>query len=391
MQETQMNAIIVHYAEIAIKGKNRPWFERLLIQNIAQQLRGMKCIIKKVFGRILIEPPSLSEEEQAIYTERLQHVFGISDFSFVESIPQNIEAIKKTVSQHIPKYPAQTVRVLTKRSNKQFPLTSVDINRQIGELLIEKHNKTIDLVDADQNIYIEIAEKYCFVYFEKIPGLGGLPIGSSGKVIVLLSGGIDSPVAAWYMMKRGCQPVYLHFHSHPYTNIASQKKVERLIEVLAKYQPEPKAYFVPFIDIQKEIMKKTDKKYRVIMYRRYMVRIAELLARRENAKALVTGENLAQVASQTTENMAAIEDATSMLMLRPLVGFDKQEIINKAKDMGTYEISIEPHEDCCSLFIPKHPAIKSDIQTVREAEKGISEQLIKECLDNAEKKKTNRE
>ena len=189
------------------------------------------------------------------------------------------------------------------------------------------------------------------------------------------------------MMKRGCDPVYVHFHSHPYTNISSQEKVERLAGVLARYKTTSTMYSIPFIDIQKQIMTKTDKKYRVILYRRYMMRIAEMIARKENAKALVSGDAVGQVASQILENMAAIQEATSMLILRPLVGFDKQEIINKAKDIGTYEVSIEPHEDCCSLFIPKHPAIKSDIQTIKKMEIGLDPAMINECLQKSEKKK----
>ncbi len=382
-----MDTIIIHYAEIAIKGKNRPWFEKMLIENIRKHLAGLNHgKIKRIFGRLVIQPESLTEKEKEEYRERLRHVFGISSFSFAYSVKPDIEEMKKAVDKLVKESGLQRVRVLTKRSNKQFPMTSVDVNKVLGEHLITKHGKTIDLVDAEQNIHIEIVDTFCFVYSEKIPGLGGLPVGSSGKVVVLLSGGIDSPVAAWYMMKRGCDPIYLHFHSHPYTNAASQEKVERLASILGKYRPDGKMYLVPFIDIQKQIMTNTDKKYRVILYRRYMMRIAEIIAKKENAKALISGEAIGQVASQTTENMAAVQDATSMLILRPLVGFDKQEIINKAIEIGTYETSIEPHEDCCSLFIPKHPATKSDIITLKKLETALDSSLIKACIEKAEKK-----
>lgn len=378
----------MHYAEIAIKGKNRPWFEKLLLDNIAKHLHGLRFTLKRIFGRIVIQPATLGEREQQLYQERLQYVFGISDFSFVLSVPPQIEEMKKAVDVLLKDSPARTVRVLTKRSNKQFPMTSVEVNKELGNHLITTHGKIIDLVDAEQNVYIEIVEKYCFVYTKKIPGLGGLPVGASGKVVVLLSGGIDSPVAAWYMMKRGCLPVYVHFHSHPYTNISSQEKVERLVKVLARYQSDAKIYFVPFIDIQKQIMTNTDKKYRVILYRRYMVRIAEMIARKENAPIIATGDNLSQVSSQVPSNLAAIEEVTLMPILRPLIGFDKQEIINKAKDIGTYEVSIEPHEDCCSLFIPKHPALKSDIPTLKKFEEKLdSHKLMSETLEKIEKKK----
>ncbi len=382
-----MDTIIIHYAEIAIKGKNRPWFEKLLITNIQKHLQGLPFgKVKRIFGRLVIQPSSLSESDIKEYTKRLSNVFGISSFSFACSIKQDLEEMKKTISKLIKDSPAKTVRVLTKRSNKNFPMNSVQINKELGDYLIKNHQKTIDLVDAELSIHIEIVDNFCYVYKEKIPGLGGLPVGASGKVIVLLSGGIDSPVASYYAMKRGCSPIYIHFHSHPYTNIASQQKVERLASILSKYNPSSKAYFIPFIDIQKQIMTKTDKKYRVILYRRYMMRIAEMIARKEEAKALVTGENLAQVSSQTTENMSSIQEATSMLIMRPLVCFDKQEIINKAKEIGTYETSIEPHEDCCSLFIPKHPATKSDLKTLKSMETSIDQSLVKTCVANAEKK-----
>ena len=386
-----MDTIIIHYAEIAIKGNNRPWFEKLLITNIQKHLQGLSFgKVKRIFGRLVIQPSSLTESDVKEYTKRLSNIFGISSFSFACSIKQDLEEMKRTISKLIEDSPAKTVRVLTKRSNKNFPINSVQINKELGDYLIKNHQKTIDLVDAELSIHIEIVDNFCYIYKEKIPGLGGLPIGSSGKVIILLSGGIDSPVAAWYMMKRGCDPVYGHFHSHPYTNISSQEKVERLALILSKYKPGSKIYFIPFIDIQKQIMTKTDKKYRVILYRRYMMRIAEIIAKRENAKALVTGEAVGQVASQILSNMASVQDATSMLILRPLIGFDKQEIINKAKEIGTYEISIEPHEDCCSLFIPKHPALQSDIPTLRKFEEGLDNQeLIHKTLEKMEKKKFN--
>jgi thiamine biosynthesis protein ThiI len=380
-------AIIVHYSEIAIKGKNRPWFEKLLVENIKKQLQGLPHgQIKRIVGRVVIEPTDLKEKDYPAYQERLSKVFGLSDFSFVHSVKQDLEQMKKAVALVMKDCPGQTFRVLTKSSNKQFPMTSLEVNKALGEYVVKEFGKTLDLVDAEHNVYVEIVNNYCFVYGKKIAGPGGLPVGASGKVAVLLSGGIDSPVAAWYVMKRGCSPLYIHFHSHPYTNAASKEKVERLAKLLARYKPESKMYLVPFIDIQKQIMTKTDKKYRVILYRRYMMRIAEAIARKEGAKALVTGENLAQVASQTTDNMASIQDATRMLMMRPLLCFDKQEIINKAIEIGTYETSIEPHEDCCSLFVPQHPATASDSATLQKLEQEIDSSLIAAAVTASEKK-----
>jgi tRNA uracil 4-sulfurtransferase len=379
-----MDLIIIHYAEIGTKGKNRPWFEKLLMENMKQQLKGLSYQgIKRIFGRILILGPALKEREEFI--ARLSKVFGISSFSFALSVPQTMKGITKGVGTLVVGHLASTFRVVTKRSQKQFPKTSPEINKEVGQYLTDTCGKTIDYVDAEATVFLEIVEKYAFVYVEKFPGPGGLPVGASGKMVVLLSGGIDSPVAAWYMMKRGCQPVYVHFHSHPYTNVASQDKVKKLVRVLQEYAPQTKLYFVPFINIQKQIMTHTDKQYRVILYRRYMMRIAEKISRKENAPVMVTGENLAQVASQTSKNLAAIEEAISLPVLRPLIGFDKQDIIEQAKHIGTYDISIEPHEDCCSLFIPKHPATKSDVKTLEIMEKKIDNSLIMDCVKKREK------
>ena len=377
--------IVIHYGEIAIKGKNRPYFERVLIDNIKAHLKGLKYNnLRKISGRFILELNKDSNLEEI--KNKLKNIFGISYFAFAINSSQDIDDIKKNVSELIQDEKAKTVRVLTKRSNKQFKINSLEMNKIIGEHLIKNHNLTIDLVDAELSIWIEIVEKYCFIYKNKIEGLNGLPIGVSGKVIGMLSGGIDSPVASYLMMKRGCKMIYIHFHSAPYTDKSSIEKVKDIIKLLNKYQLQSKLYLVPFIDIQKEIMTKTDKEYRVILYRRFMTRIAEIIARKDEANAIVTGEALGQVASQTSANLAVIEETVKIPILRPLIAKDKQEIIDLAIKIDTYEISILPHQDCCTLFIPKHPATKSDLNIIKRMEEKLDvNKLINDAIKNIEK------
>lgn len=377
--------IIIHYGEIAIKGKNRPYFERILLDNIRLHLKGLKYnILKKISGRFIIE---LNKESDLKELEnKLKNIFGISYFAFAINSSQDIEDIKKNVSKLIEDNKAKTVRVLTKRSNKQFKLNSMDLNKLIGEYLIKNHNLTVDLIDAELSVWIEIVEKYCFIYKSKIEGLNGLPVGVSGKVISMLSGGIDSPVSSYLMIKRGCKLIFIHFHSVPYTDQSSINKVKDIIKLLNKYQLQSKLYLIPFIDIQKEIMTKSDKEYRVILYRRFMARIAEMIAKKENANAVVTGEALGQVASQVGQNLAVIEETVKIPILRPLISMDKQEIINLASKLGTYETSILPHQDCCTLFIPKHPTTKADLDKVKKMEERLDvDKLVFDAIKKSEK------
>ncbi len=377
--------LIIHYGELAIKGNNRPWFERVLIDNIKQALKQEKYEkIKKISGRFILELAKDSNREAI--QQALQSVFGIAYFSPAIASKQDIESIKKEVSRLVKDEQAKSIRVLTKRSNKNFPLSSIDVNKIIGQHLIENHHFIVDLIDADLSIWIEIVEHYIFVYKQKIEGPKGLPLGTSGRVLSMISGGIDSPVASYLMMKRGCRLIFVHFHSHPYTKEASIKKTKKLVSLLAKYQGQAKLYLIPFIDIQKEIMALTEKKNRVIHYRRFMVKIAEIIAQQEKAAAIVTGENLAQVASQTLENMHAIQEVCTIPILRPLLTYEKQEIVDLAKKIGTYETSIEPHEDCCSLFVPKHPTTNANVKKIQSDEEKITKQkqLMENALEHAE-------
>lgn len=367
--------IVVHYGEIAIKGKNRPFFERALLENIREALKGCRYEeLRKISGRFIIQLGK--KPDAAAITNRLQKVFGISYFAFALSAKQSLENIKSVAAELVEKETAKTIRVLTKRSNKQFPMESPEINKEVGESLIKKFNLTVDLVDAELSLWIEIVERYVFLYTKKIDGLGGLPVGVSGKVLALISGGIDSPVAAYLMMKRGCSVKFVHFFNDAINSRGALEKIKELIKILSQYNKNTRLYVVPFKDIQFEIIKYIHSEYRMIVYRRIMFMIAEKIASREDAQALVTGENLAQVASQTIPNINTIQNATNMLAFTPLLCFDKQEIVDLAKKIGTYETSIQPYEDCCSFYIAKHPETKSNLKEITDLEKKLDLQNL---------------
>lgn len=382
--------IIVHYAEIALKGGNRKFFEDKLIENIKKSLTQKGIVfnsVKRIYGRILIE---LNEEGGSLLPNVLKNVFGIAHFSLVEKCAKDIEKIKEKAFEILSQKDFISFKIETKRGDKKFALSSQQINEQVGEYILEEGakllpNLKVDLHNPDIVLYLEITEKDVFLYTEKIVGPGGLPLGVSGKAVCLISGGIDSPVAAWYMMKRGVENVFVHFYSTQQGYEQSLEKVRDLVRSLNVFQLNSKIYFVPFSDIQKEILLNTQADLRVVLYRRVMMRVAEEIGLKENTKALITGENVGQVASQTLDNMLVISQATSLPILRPLAGFDKIEIIAVAKKIGTYNISILPHLDCCSMFVPEHPATKANLKETQKQEKKLK---IKKLITSALKNKT---
>ena len=406
-----MDYIICHYSEIGLKGKNRKFFEEKLVENLKRSLdfcffelvHPVKCRsaaispeaklfnrVKRISGRILVKLTDKGEANQKEIEKNLKNIFGLSYFAFAISAEQNIESIQKKALELIKDKKFRSFRVLTKRSNKNFPIISPEINKKISVYLLKHLTQglNIDLTSPDLTVYIEIVEKYAFLYLEKIKGPGGLPVGVSGKALVLISGGIDSPVAAFYLMKRGTRVNFVHFHAYPYTNKESIKKVEKIAALLNKFQFQAALYLVPFADIQKQIYLKTPAKLRVILYRRFMLKIAQEIAKNQKILALVSGENLGQVASQTLENISVINSAVDMPVLRPLIGQDKEEIIKKAKEINTYEISILPDQDCCSRFVPKHPETRARLKEVEQAEKKLKvKKLIKTAIKSTEIKK----
>ena len=379
--------ILIHYAEIGLKGNNRALFEKQLVKNIKTALAD--CDIKgvrRLFGRIVVELDETKKLKNKI-TEELSKVFGISSFSPVVAVKTDFDKIQETALELARASKNwETFKVATKRSHKLFPATSMEVSRDVGAHILNNiADKKVKIKEPDLMVRIEITEKKTYVFTDKIPGGGGLPVGCSGKVVSLLSGGIDSPVASWQLMKRGCKVIFVHFHSAPQTKKAAIDKVEELAQILSKWQIKTKIHMVPFLDIQKEIVKECRGEYRVVLYRRFMVRIAEAIAKQEKAKALVTGESVGQVASQTLENIAAINDAITIPVLRPLIGDDKNEIIEKAKRIDTYETSIIPHDDCCSLFVPRHPVTKANISVTRSEEGKLDiQKLIDEAITKTE-------
>jgi thiamine biosynthesis protein ThiI len=275
-------------------------------------------------------------------------------------------------------------RITARRAFKTYPLTSVELNREIGAFVQQRSGARVDLHDPQLTVHVEVLPAETFVYADREPGPGGLPVGTSGIVTALLSGGIDSPVAAWRLMKRGCRVLFVHFHSVPYLPATSQAKARALVERLTEWQYESRLLLVPFGEIQREVVLAVPPPARVVVYRRLMIRIAEALARRHRAEALVTGESLGQVASQTLQNIARIDEAARLPVLRPLIGMDKLEITAQAQRLGTFEISIEPDADCCTLFVPKHPATRMSEHEVSAVESRLEiPRLVASGCDSA--------
>ena len=380
---------IVHYGEVGLKGKNRSFFENRLVRNIRLALEGTEYAdVRRIHGRILVRLDADSDIPEI--QRRLAGVMGIAHFELCRVTEQNMEAIKDGALEWIQGHEFQTLKVETRRANKQFPLTSPEISAEVGAHLLKHTGARADMHHPDLMCWIEIVEKSAYIYTDKIRGIGGLPVGVSGKVLVMLSGGIDSPVAAWRMMKRGAKAVFIHFHSYPYTDKASLEKAAELVGILAKSNHRTQVYYVPFAEIQREIVTKTPAPFRVILYRRLMVRIAARIAEREGALALITGESLGQVASQTLANLKVIEDVARLPVLRPLIGDDKEEIVNLAQQIGTFEVSTLPHQDCCSLFVPDHPATNAAIEDAQSAEDALEvDALVDQALQAVEKQTVN--
>ena len=381
--------IICHYGELALKGGNRLFFERQLVQNIRQQLSvdfsdSIKEVQRKYGSIAIILTPEGSERIKPL-KEAVSKIFGIVHFSVAVETVQEIEAIKKTALELLEKERFETFRVTTQRSEKSFPLTSEQVNREVGAFVVDKLQKKVSLKNADRVCFVEISGKNAFLYAEKIKGAGGMPVGTAGRALVLLSGGLDSPVAAYYALKRGLNVKFIHFHSIPYTSKASLDKVSQLAKALKKYKAGGKIFSIPFADAQKEIMLNCPDSLRIILYRRLMLRISEAVARRNKAQALVNGDSLGQVASQTLENLSVVGQVSGLLLIRPLIGMDKEEIMQIAREIGTYDISILPHDDCCTRLMPKKPEIRAKLEDVLNAEKNLDiEKIVSDALANTE-------
>ncbi|MFH1559977.1 MAG: tRNA uracil 4-sulfurtransferase ThiI [Chloroflexota bacterium] len=383
MSYTQ-NSVMVRVHEIALKGKNRPIFFNQLEHNLRQALRGMAVerVRKRHMGVEITLAPGAAWDE---IEERIKQVFGVVKFYRHYKLPPSLEAIKEFLESEVTKLTFSTFRITAKRGDKAFPMTSPEMNQELGTFVQRLTGAKVSLKQPETNVFVEILPQEALVYFQETSGPGGLPVGVSGTVAALLSGGIDSPVAAWRMMKRGCQVILVHFHSFPMVNGSSREKALELTELLNQYQFRSTLFLVPFADVQRDIILSVPPAYRIVVYRRFMARIAERIAKEHGAKALVTGESLGQVGSQTLENLVTVRSAVTLPILSPLIGMDKQEIIEEALRIGTYPISIIPDEDCCTLFVPRHPVTRSTTEEVERLESALDiPTLVERAVAQAE-------
>jgi tRNA uracil 4-sulfurtransferase len=383
-QATATPCVLVHYHEIALKGKNRPMFVRRLADNLRLATQGLGVReIRRLTGRLAL----MLAPDAAVpaICRQVANVPGIANFALAHRTPLQLDILKPALVEALAGRIFRTFAVQTKRGYKAFPMTSPDINRDVGHHLQEHFGAAVDLEHPDLTVSIEILPHEAFFYFDRDSGPGGLPVGVSGLVACLLSGGIDSPVAAYRMLKRGCTVVFLHYHSYPILSRVSQEKARDLVTLLTRYQFASKLVFIPFAPIQQRIVAEVAAPSRIVLYRRFMVRMAEVLSRIVGAKALITGESVGQVASQTLENLAVIDEVATLPILRPLIGMDKQEIVTQAQALGTYEISIVPDQDCCTLFVPRNPMVRAESQEIAQIEAKLDmTALIQQGIDSVQ-------
>lgn len=375
--------LLVHYHEIGLKGRNRPVFEQALKRNLKRMLGSSASRVRVVPGRVEVHDPAPDA------LDKVRHVFGVANVAPAVVVEATLDAIVERGLEVAKLADAEagfeTFAVRARRARTGLAENSQRINEVLGDAIRTGMGKRVDLSNPDVTVHVEVLENRAYLYALKLPGPGGLPIGSAGTVVSLLSGGIDSPVATWQLMKRGADPVAVHFHAQPYTDRSSDQKAARLVEVLTHWGYRRHWWSVPVGEAQREISITADSPLRVLLYRRLMLRVAERVADREGGLALVTGESVGQVASQTLENMAAVGAVARLPILRPLVGTDKIEIIEAAQRIGTYEISAQEHQDCCTLFEPRHPATRATSAELDENESRYDvEAMVEAALAGAE-------
>ena len=385
---------IVRCGEVALKGMNKPYFERMLLDRIKKLLKkfdGVKAYRHEglIFVRADKELNPGTEGKQAILKE-IGKVFGVASISPAMECESTMEDIGQTAVEYmmeaIEERGVKTFKVNAKRADKNFPVKSPDISRQIGAAVLKGCKVLkVDVHDPDVKLFVDVRHDKSYVYQDKIPGFGGLPLGTNGKGMSLLSGGIDSPVATWMMAKRGMMIEAVHFHSFPYTSQRAREKVEELAALVATYCGRFRMHVINLLPIQEQIVQNCPEEETTILVRRFMMRIAEELAARNGCSMLITGENLGQVASQTAEALVVTDASVKMPVMRPLIGLDKTDIMDLAKEIGTYDKSIEPYEDCCTVFLPKHPATKPKLERILASESKLDcEGLIREAIEKEE-------
>jgi tRNA uracil 4-sulfurtransferase len=373
--------LVAHYHEIGLKGRNRDFFEDALTRNLKRALRGTGYKrVRHAFGRVIVDlfPDALTGDA----LQRAARVFGIAYVGLGYKVAPDIDQIGDVAVELMQREPFESFRVRARRSYSTSSLSSSDLGIQVGQRIKDATGGVVDLKNADATAWIELFGNDGIVYRERVEGPGGLPVGVSGRMLALLSGGIDSPVAAWRIAKRGAEVEMIHFHGQPFTDPSSVRQVMDLAEVLTRYQLQTTLHLIPLADAQREIATHSPSSMRIVLYRRTMMRIAAALAEERSAKALITGDSLGQVASQTIENITTVDSiGSSIQVLRPLIGMDKQEIVDQATAIGTYEISARSHQDCCILFEPQAPATKTRSEDAVRAEQDLDlEALVGKAL-----------
>jgi thiamine biosynthesis protein ThiI len=376
--------VVVRLGEVTLKKRNRPYFVKQVARNVRRAAGGLD--VRDVSwgpNRVLLTPgPALDWPE---LSARLARVFGVKNFSLCQPLPWDVDTIRDAVLREAAKRSFETFRITVQRSDKRFPGTSQELERTLGAAVRATSGARVDLEHPEENLQVEIMPGAAYLHAERIEGPGGLPVGTGGRVLAMLSGGIDSPVAAWRLMSRGCVVSFVHFQSFPYLDASSRDKAISLVRRLTPWQYKSRLHVVSFGDVQHQIVASCPPPLRVVLYRRFMLRIAQALAEREHAEALVTGESLGQVSSQTLSNLVTIDATTAMPVLRPLIGRDKDEIIIEARKLGTFETSIEPDQDCCTLFVPRSPATHSSVAQAEEAEQALDvAALVAQALEGVE-------
>lgn len=377
--------ILIKLGEMVLKGLNRNTFEAALLKNIRRRLEQLgEYDIREAQSTIYVEPRDGADLETA--AERISKIFGIIAFTRACAVEKKMDAILEAAGEYLrPELTAaKTFKVESKRSDKRFPLKSPEISAELGQYLLDKYpHLSVDVHNPDLVVRVEVRDFGAYVHGPALRGAGGIPVGTGGRAAVLISGGIDSPVAAWMMAKRGLELTAVHFASPPYTSERAEQKVADLLTKVSEYAGRMTMFTVPFAKVQEEIMAKCPEELFTLIMRRFMMRIAEKIAQRENCGALITGESLGQVASQTLQAIVCTDQAAGMPVFRPLIGMDKTEIIRIARDIDTFETSIQPFEDCCTVFTPKHPRTRPDLQYILEAEQALDcDALVNECAAN---------
>lgn len=365
-----MHSLVLHYDEVALKGANRPWFLRTLVRHVRRAVADLDVReVRTPMGRIEVRLGP--DADHTVVTGRVRRIFGIASIAVAGRTDPTPDAIAAAVLRDLPTGPVESFRVRVRRAHRQFPVPSPELERALGARICASRGWRVDLKAAAMTVGVEVLPREAFYHFGREPGAGGLPTGTGGRMLALLSGGIDSPVAAWRMMRRGCHITFLHFHAAPFTTTASQDKARALVARLAPWQLGAKLLLVPFGERQREVTLSVPPPVRIVVYRRLMLRIADRLADRVRARALVTGDAIGQVSSQTLENLGSTASATARLTLRPLIGAGKDEIVADARRLGTLAISELPDEDCCTLFTPRRPSTRVRQEDVEAAEAGL--------------------